>query len=183
MAQNNPSCLGGIGKTFFGSPAKSIVKDGKVPALPNPISVSQIPGSYPEYEDSRIVPSPPPPPVNTSDKSFEQDEEYANKNILLTKPIPQRFIDECATNFGKEIKTLVEKVQANSFNILWAFLMALIEIQIHQRRRILDCEKVPADCNFTKWEESWEATKPSRDPQGERMVKELIQLVRRSGKK
>ena len=48
---------------------------------------------------------------------------------------------------------------------------------------MLDCEKVPPDCEVEKWEESWSGTSPSRDPKGEELVKQLILELRSKGKK
>jgi hypothetical protein len=48
---------------------------------------------------------------------------------------------------------------------------------------MLDCEKVPADCEFEKWEESWSGSSPGRDPKGEALVKQLINELRSTGKK
>ena len=63
----------------------------------------------------------------------------------------------------------------------------LKKIQIHSRRRMLDCEKVPSVCGITCWEECW-STKlsegmPIRDPDGERLVYELVLQLRQAGKK
>ncbi len=48
---------------------------------------------------------------------------------------------------------------------------------------MIDCEKVPEVCEMETWEESWSGTHPSRDMQGEALVKELIQQLRAAGKK
>ena len=88
--------------------------------------------TYPEHEDVAVTPAPAPPvppapPVRPEEVVIEaiptavenrveftkEDSEYASKNILLSKKLPQRFVDECKANFGNTIMTLVDKVCAH----------------------------------------------------------------------
>ena len=108
---NNPGCLAGVARIFGSSLSPKVENSAsnKKEDVNKVVDVSQVSNCYPEHQDIPIIPV---SPLVTNFKQLSEDEEidYASKNILLSKPIPQKFKDECAANFGPEILSLVEKV-------------------------------------------------------------------------
>ena len=105
-------CMGAFGKILFGH-EPNIQKNpsmllGNFDSAKHDV-IPQLPGSYPYHQDLKIIPSAPPSEI-FQEVAIGEENDYTSKNILLSKDIPSRFKEECASNFGPDILFLAEKV-------------------------------------------------------------------------